>query len=249
MLNSIYAAGSGMQVNLSRLDIVSNNTANMDSPGYKKAIAVTSSFAQELERSFQGKPAPDQTKVGTYLNDIKTDFSDGSMFFTGSDTDLCIGSSGFFSIQTPDGVGYTRNGSFATNADGILVTKTGYPVMGTRGTIHTGGYKTITISDNGTVQGDGQTIDQLLIADMPKPYQMIRTGGSLFYPYNASNAQKVDNPVIKQYYLESSNVNAVTILTEMIAMIDTNRQFEANQKVITTQDSILGRTISEMARL
>ena len=247
MLNGIYAASSGMQNDLVRLEILSNNTANMDTPGFKKAIAVTKSFTNGQNQSIQN--SPNQEKAGAYVNEIKTDFTDGAQVFTGSDLNMSINNDGFFTIQTPNGLAYTRNGSFSVNSEGYLVTQNGYYVMGENGTINVGTAEKLVVNEKGYVFGDGKQIDSLVVTDFPKPYQMTRAGASMFYPQDSNQAFQVSYPRVSQGYLESSNITHASVMVEMVNMINVQRSFEANQKVVTIVDQAMGKTVNEIAKV
>jgi flagellar basal-body rod protein FlgF len=217
-----------------------------------------------------GDMAPVVGKIGTGVenNEIFTEFEQGSLKQTENDFDLALDGQGFFSIQTPYGERYSRSGSFVLGKEGFLETKEGYPVLGEKGPIQVK-------ANNFKVDADGnvfvnmdyqddpfrlvgreendwkgmQKLDTIKIVDFPKERFLAKQGDSLWRSTEESGDAAVmaqgSRPKVEQGYVEASNVNPVL---EMVRMIEVNRAYEANQKTIQSEDSLLGK-LFETARV
>ena len=282
MVRGIYTGASGMSAQQVRLDAISNNLANLDTDGYKRDIAVHKSFAQLLLRRIDddgvtlnpfgsGDMAPVVGKIGTGVenNELYTEFEQGAFKETDSDFDLAMDGKGFFSVQTPYGERYTRNGAFVLGKEGLLETKEGYPVLGENGPIQIKANnfkidKDGNVYVNKTFQDDPfrmvsrdentwdklEKLDTLKVVDFPKDRFIAKQGSNLWASTeesgDAAALQQGSRPKVVQGFVEASNVNPVL---EMVQMIDVNRAYEANQKTIQAEDSMLGKLINETARL
>ena len=149
MIRGWYIGASGMNAQQNRLDAISNNLANVDTTGYKKDIAVSKSFSELLIRRTEADgiiknsmgsqdvaPIIGKLGLGVETNELYTDFNQGSFKNTDTKTDFALSGQGFFTVQTPFGQRYTRNGNFNIGKEGILETKEGYPVLGENGYIN-----------------------------------------------------------------------------------------------------------------
>jgi len=161
MIRGWYIGASGMNGEQNRLDAISNNLANVDTTGYKRDVRVSKSFSELLLRrtnadgvyetpfgSADAAPIIGKLGLGIETNEQFTDFEQGSFKTTGTKTDFALGGKGFFTVQTPIGERYTRNGNFFIGKERILETKDGYPVMGEKGiiTLTNSGYTAFQIS-------------------------------------------------------------------------------------------------------
>ncbi|ASQ29503.1 flagellar basal-body rod protein FlgF [Borrelia miyamotoi] len=214
--------------------------------------------------------APVVGKIGTGVeeNEIYTSFEQGPLKITGNPLDLALTNEGFFVVQTPEGSRYTRNGSFTLGKEGILVTKDGYPVIGEKGYIHLK-HNNFKITDQGQIFHNTifeenpkrlvsehenswenyELLDNLKIVNFEKPRFLKKQGSSLWNSTEISGKAKDiainSRPKIETGALEGSNVNAIN---EMVSMITVNRAYEANQKIIQTEDSLLGKLINEIGK-
>ena len=200
-----------------RLDSVTHNIANVNTPGFKvERLCFPSGVS---EGSLMRRPA------------AVIDYSPGVMRKTGNVLDLAIGGKGFFAIQTKEGVAYTRDGRFTLDKDKKLVTKAGDFVLGRSGKIDITG-NNIEINERGIITVDGGEVGALKIVDFGKPARLARFGNGLFHdPGNLAVPKEEENPEIQSGYLELSNVQAIK---EMVEMIDIQRTFETYQKVMQT---------------
>ncbi|MCG6533826.1 MAG: flagellar basal-body rod protein FlgF [Syntrophales bacterium LBB04] len=202
----------------SRLDVISNNIANIGTPGFK------------VERVYPG----DATSSSEYANGesalLYVDYSQGVMQQTGNPLDVAIQGEGFFVVQTKEGSAYTRKGNFTINRNSQLVTQSGDNVLGENGPIQING-KSVNIDNEGTISVEGTEVGKLKVAKFDNPQKLVRQGGGLFMDPGTAGLEKVDKPEINSGHLELANVNAIQ---EMVEMIDIQRSFESYQKTIQT---------------
>jgi flagellar basal-body rod protein FlgF len=247
MIRGIYAAASGMLVETIRNDAIANNLANVNTTGYKKNVALSKDFASVLvQRINDGDQALNigSMGMGAVVNEITTVQSKGALRFTGNKFDLAVEGQGFFMVQTPFGIRYTRNGEFTRNEQGELVNSEGYRVLGENGVIRING-NNLHISDDGQLVVDDNPVDRLQIVDFAEPKNLIKEGVSLF---NAESARQQRLPVgkVKQGYLEASNVNVVR---EMVDMLAGYRAYELNSKLVQAHDQLLEKAANEIGKV
>jgi flagellar basal-body rod protein FlgG len=187
-----------------------------------------------------------QLSYGIHSSEVEINFGQGQLQQTESSFDLALEDRGFFCIETPEGERYTRNGEFTKNAEGYLVTKEGYKVLGEGGYIKVGG-NNMTVNEKGEVYSDAQLADKLKLVDF-NDYKVLRKeGDGLVRIEEGIEAGTVAAAgTVHQGFLESSNVNSVKEMVEMITMM---RTYEANQKMIKIHDELLGKAVSEIARV
>ncbi len=239
MIRGIYTAAAGLDTDMDRIDIVANNIANIDTIGFKKDVYVTKSFSTML-----GNMMVSETPV---TDKVKTVYSQGDINYSGNPFDFAIDGNGFFAVQTDQGIGYTRRGVFRTNGEHTLVTSDGHPVLadGQEIKIPEGAFF---IHENGDIQSDGKFLGKLQLVDFPQPYALSKQGGNLFYP--DQGVQSVPSKaVVRQYYLEESNVSSLGAVIEMMALMNTMRHSESQQKIIQLQDETLQKVIDEVGRV
>jgi flagellar basal-body rod protein FlgG len=206
-----------------KLEMIANHLANVDTSGFKADMVTF----DEMLRSEMG-----------------IDFSPGPLKTTGNALDLALEADGFFKVRTARGDRYTRNGNFTLDAENILVTATGSPVMGEGGEITIEG-RDIQINREGEIFIDGALVDKLAVVSFESMQKMIKDGDSLFVGPTDSPEISVETPVVHQGALEGSNVEAVA---EMTRMIEIMRTYEALQKMIQAYDETDGRIISEVGK-
>lgn len=243
MSGSIYMATSGAEVQRLRLQILSNNLANINTSGYKEDHAV---FRLPDETMSAGNlPEPSSDGVSALMTGVipmttHTDFSNGPLQQTGNPLDLALDGEGFFSIQTEQGIRYTRNGAFTINPEGVLSTADGDPVMGEGGEITIDG-SDVRVDGSGTVIVDGRQTDHLRIVKINAPETLRKIGKSLFQLDETNGSEEaLGYGGVQQGYLEGSNVNAVKAMTELI---EVQRGYESYQKMIQTMGDLDARVI------
>jgi flagellar basal-body rod protein FlgG len=260
MNRSLYIAATGMNAQQSQMDVISNNLANVSTNGFKGSRAVFEDLMYQTIRqpganSTQETELASGSQIGTGVQQVATErlYTQGNLQQTGNSKDVAINGSGFFQVTMPDGTtSYTRDGSFQTNAQGQLVTSSGYAVNPSITIPPTA--TSITIGSDGTVSitqansTANTTVGQLQIATFINPTGLESKGENLLTETNASGAPSVSTPglngagTLQQGYTEASNVNVVQ---ELVNMIQTQRAYEINSKAVTTSDQML-QTLSQM---
>lgn len=239
----LYSAFLGMRSRMRTLDAQANNIANASTTGFKAERLAYNTF--EADKKSQ---SDQQLLVAGVASTNAIDFATGTFEQTNQQLDVAIKGDGFFQIQTPKGVRYTRAGNFSMNAAGQLVTKSGDLVVGERGGITLPTQGEIAIGEDGSISVDGRAIDKLKLVRFNNPTTALSQDGGSLFAANGSQAALADtNSSVLQGSLESSNINPIT---EMVAMINNNREFESLQKSVTLLMNDLGRKISgEIGRL
>jgi flagellar basal-body rod protein FlgF len=206
--------------------------------------------------------------TGVETNEVYTNFTQGAMKQTENPFDVALEGGGFMTVQTPQGERLTRNGAFVVNSDGYLVTKTGDFVLGENGPI-TLKLNNFQIDPDGTVWQNAtfatddkrlvsptenqwenrQRVDRLKIVDVKRERYLQKQGNSYWKATDESGPANVitdQRPKVDQGFLEGANVNAVQ---EMVEMIEVNRAYDANQKTIQTEDSLIGKLWNEVVKV
>lgn len=247
MIRGLYSAASGMLAEADRIDVISNNLANVNTAGFKKDVAVTKDFAEILiTRVNDGNDTPVIGGMGTgvVVDEVATIHAAGTIKTTGNDFDLAIEGKGFFTVQTPQGIRYTRNGTFAKSTQGELVTSDGYRVLGENGPIIINGGK-MTVGTDGRVLVDDVEVGQLRMRDFGDEKQLAKEGASLYTAPAGQQGQPFSGS-IKQGALEMSNVN---VISDMVNMIANYRNYEINGKVVQAHDQLLGKAANEVGKV
>jgi flagellar basal-body rod protein FlgG len=262
MSGDIYMAAAGALATERKLDLIANNLANINTAGFKRDIGQFRYAAPEdpvlLPENYEDiKDLPEVSVDGltaeAFWMEFRTvtDFSSGKFKKTGNTLDVAINGPGFFTIQTPEGLRYTRSGDFTINAEGVLTTKDGFPVMGTAGEIQlpvrTGqsGAETVAIDSEGGVTVGTTSVGELQIVDFDDLSQLKKIGNSLFaVPETGPGFIEARDYSVSQGFLELSNVDSVKMMTEMIEVL---RGYEAYQKVIQSIDKINQSAIREVS--
>ncbi|MBD3246378.1 MAG: flagellar basal-body rod protein FlgF [Candidatus Omnitrophica bacterium] len=250
MIRGLYISAAGMSSQMKNHEVISNNLANVDTAGFKKDEMVFESFREFLlsrvddPTDIGGNPVIGSVSLGVLPDDIVTDYSVGVPQETGRNLDLAIqGEDGFFVVETPQGARYTRAGNFHQTAGGAVVTSDGYPVLGDTGPIQIG-QSDFVVSQAGDVIVDGEIVNRILVVAVPED-ALVKEGDSLFRAQEDAAAVPLLDATVYQGFLESSNVNAVE---EMIDMISGLRLYEANQRSLSVQDETLAQLLNESLR-
>ena len=226
MENAGYAAINRQVGLLREMSSVAQNIANMSTTGYRREGVIFSEFVRDL--------GPDDPSLSMATGRVREpDFSVGAMRLTGAEFDLAIDGDGFFLIATPEGERLTRAGSFTRDAAGNLVTPDGYALLDAGGApvFAPPDARTIAIAPDGTLSADGTPLAQIGLWQPADPNQMRRTDGVRFAVEGAIDP--VEGGIIRQGYLESSNVNPVTEITRMI---EVQRAYELSQGMLERDD-------------
>jgi flagellar basal-body rod protein FlgG len=244
MNSGMYSALSGNLAAMTRMDVISNNLANINTPGFKKDKV---SFEGLLSSAATPSAVPQSSTADPILQkeNIFVDYETGPVVQTGNPLDMTIDGDGFFEVSTPQGLAYTRQGNFRLSSDGTLVTSDGYPVQGQGGGIVINGSK-IEIDAKGVIKVDGVEGATISMFDFPKPYAMKKTGSALFVPTDSQAVPQASTAALRQGHLEGSNVETIS---EMVQMIENTRYFEACQKVILGFNDMTSKAANELGRL
>src|SRR5450830_569258 len=260
MIRSLWISKTGLDAQQTQLDVISNNLANVSTNGFKRSRAVFEDLLYQTIRqpgaqSSQQTQLPSGLQIGTGVRPVTTEriHTQGNVNQTGNDKDVAIQGSGFFQVLMPDGTtGYTRDGSFQTDAQCQLVTSSGYAVQPPI-TVPATANK-ITIGRDGTVSvtqaGSTATtqLGTLQVTTFINPAGLESKGENLYAETSSSGTPSANTPGTNgagglwQGYVETSNVNVVE---EMVNMIQTQRAYEINSKAITTSDQMLAK-LSQM---
>ena len=263
MNQALWIAKTGLDAQQTRMAVVSNNLANVNTTGFKKGRAVFEDLIYQTCRppgaqSTQDTQLPSGLQIGTGVRTVATEkiFKQGNLVQTENCLDLAVEGRGFFQILMPNGdLGYTRDGSFQVNAEGQVVMSNGYPLQ--PGLTVPQGAQTVTIGSDGTVTAQlaGQTAPQnlgvLQLADFVNPAGLQAVGENLYLETAASGAAQQANPgqngvgTVIQGSLETSNVN---MAEELVNMIETQRAYEVNSKAISSADGMLQFVNNNLAR-
>jgi len=254
MNSALWAAKTGMDAQQSRMAVISNNLANVNTSGFKRDRAMFEDLLYQTIRqpgtnSAQDSLIPTGLNIGTGVRLVATQkiHGQGNLHVTENSLDLAIEGNGFFELQMPDGSsGYTRDGSFQLSVDGQMVNANGYPLQA--GITIPPNVNAVTIARDGTVSATapGATtatqIGTVPLVSFANPSGLQAIGGNLFRETGSSGAAQAGTAGLDglgqmvQGSIETSNVN---IVEELISMIETQRAYEINSKAISTTDSML----------
>jgi flagellar basal-body rod protein FlgG len=256
MIRSLWIAKTGLDAQQTQLDVISNNLANVSTNGFKRQRAIFEDLLYQTLRqpgaaSSQQSTIPSGLMLGAGVRPIATEhiFTQGSLQNTTNPLDIAINGQGFFQIQMPDGtLAYTRDGAFQMDSTGQVVTSSGYPVSPAITIPSTA--TSITISRDGIVSvilAGATTATQLgniQLASFVNQGGLQSAGENLFVETASSGTPTPNTPgsngtgLLNQGYVETSNVN---VAEELVSMIQTQRAYELNSKVISTSDNMLAR--------
>ncbi len=244
MIDALTMTQAGMANDVQRLQVISNNIANVGTLGFKKEVGVTRPFHAYLAEGLlpsvrDGAPGsgPEFTRV--------TDFSGGSLKHTGNPLDLAIEGGGFLTVSTPLGDAYTRQGILQIDESGRLVTGSGHPVLGTGGEIRLT-TSTPRIDQTGTVWEGATAVAQLQLVNIARPETLMKSGDGLYQASDTTDVLPGSGLRVRQGYAETANV---VTMNEMIKLIETMRHFEASQKLVQGYDGMLDKAINEAGAL
>ncbi len=231
---------SAMQYLQEKMDVVSNNLANTNTSGFKR----NGLFIDQLMGAEQAN-IRNQIKQPLPAGELKTytEFNQGGVRQTNNKLDFAINGDGFFTVQTPDGIAYTRDGQFTVNEEGLLTTVNGYPVMGQSGNIKVEN-GLLSVTEDGTIALNNQIVDKFDIKSF-KIKEGVQMSDNLWRPKTDEVDVQTVNPDVKQGYLELSNVSVVK---EMVEMISIQRWYNVNERSIKTNDDALNKAVNQIAR-
>jgi len=256
MIRSLWIARTGLDAQQTQLDVIANNLANVSTNGFKRGRAVFEDLLYQTLRqpgaqSSQQTQIPTGLQLGTGVRPVSTAriFTQGNLQKTDGTLDIAVQGNGFFQVLLPDGTtAYTRDGAFQKDNQGQIVTADGYPLQPNI-TIPADALS-LTIGTDGTVSitqaGNAATtqIGSIQLATFINPGGLQSMGQNLFLETAASGTPTPNTPgtngagIVNQGYVETANVN---VAEELVTMIQTQRAYELNSKVVSTSDAMLGR--------
>ena len=256
MIRSLWISKTGLDAQQTQMDVIANNLANVGTNGFKRSRAVFEDLLYQTLRqpgaqSSQQTQLPSGLQLGTGVRPVTTEriFTQGNLQQTGNSKDVAIQGQGFFQVLRPDGsTAYTRDGSFQTDFQGQLVTSSGYFIQPAIAIPPNS--QSITIGRDGTVSVTTPEstvpvqVGTVQIATFINPAGLQSVGENLYIETASSGTPNITNPgadgagVLNQGYVETSNVNVVE---ELVNMIQTQRAYEINSKSVQTSDQMLQR--------
>ena len=245
------------------VDNVANNLANVSTSGFKQTLMQIESapsmgiFRLQTDpgtvsgRALPGVPVAQYVGVlgtGSQIHDTPSSFEQGPLQQTGNSLDLAITGSGnaFFTVATPQGTRYTRGGEFVKDAQGYLRTQDGYAVLSNQGqAIRLQDQGAVAVASDGTITQDGRQVSQLQITAFNNLLSVRPEGANTFATSGNAGAATATGASVEQGFLEKSNANVVR---SMVDLITAERWFDANEKVIKTQDDATNLAITQVAK-
>lgn len=251
MVKGFYTLTSGMLTQQHRLDTISNNMANVSTPGYKKDKLATTTFREELTSRTgsvdkSSVKALNDTSMIRVPDEVVTNYEQGAFDVTGRTFDFAIQGPGFFQIQTQNGERYTRNGSFTLDENGYLSLQPIGRVSGENGPI-------LLDNDHFTVDAtglitleDGTVVDRILCVDFQDYSQLVKTGEGTLQSNNNANSLRTQNSQLKWKSLEHSNVSA---MEEMVDMMGSQRAIQSGSQILKIYDQLIQKAVNEIGRI
>lgn len=275
-LRDLWVPLSGAIAQQHKVDTIANNVANANSPGFKRDQVVFKEYLTALDKGHDPIDIPNKEfaprdfyhtfgaeNAMVKVDGSYTDFSQGQLVPTNNPFDLALNGKGFFEILAPNGIRYSRAGQLTLNAQGLLVTSQGYPVLShidhsildtdsenfppPNERLITINYPNPVINLQGEIYSEGQRVGKLSIVEFLDPHALKKEGSGLFinqHDQNISRNSQIKTAVY-QGHIEQSNVNAIS---EMSRLINAHRNFESIQRVIRTYDDISSKGVNEISR-
>lgn len=257
MVRGLYTAWTGMRNQQKKLDVISNNVANASTTGYKNQGVTSQSFDDMLALKIRDRSVNYNTDerignmyLGVKIGEEYTEYTQGSLRETGNTFDLAIDGDGFFRVRVVDTNGnshirYTRAGNFTITRDGYITDADGNHLQSEAGDMIVPTDAKITIDKGGAVYANNELVDTLTIYDFEDYDYLKKFADTMYEPVNGAT-EKEPTGVIRQGYLEQSNVN---VINQMVSLINITRAYEASQKVIQTMDSTLDQSVNSVGRV
>jgi len=265
MQNGFYVATGAMVTQFNKLDVISNNLANLNTPAFKRNDVVVADFSRIYQETKDTLPLNNHTKEAAQFINRNIDrvpqvseqyitFAQGGVKATGNPLDFALKrEDAFFMVDTPQGVRLTQNGAFTLNDAGVVVTKEGYPVLPanyfqTNQPMQFNPEAEITVDNNGNVYANGEIVNAFYIAQPEDIRRLQKEGDHLYVVEDLDQIRLLeDADVVAQGFLETSNVNPVR---EMVGLIEAQRMVEMYQKVMTAHmDDLNSDAINKLANV
>lgn len=224
-------AAQGLQGSMQRLTHISQNLANVQTPGYKRIVSAQRPFATEMD-------------AAALQIDGALDAAPGSLRATGNALDVAIAGEGFFVVQAAQGPALTRQASLHLDSLGRVVNDVGLPLQGDRGELRAGSATAaLRVDAHGEVWADARSLGRLQVLRVGDPMALQPLGGGLYRSSDSNLGQAVDSPKVMAGYQEASNVNSSD---EMVRLMETSRHFEALTRTVQGYDESLQSAIRKL---
>ncbi len=244
MVRGFYALGSGILTQSRILSGISNNLANLETPGYKKKQVSVTTFGKMVINRVDSQKTPIGSMNMIALADkTNTIHSEGTLKSTDRNLDFAIQGEGFFAVQGQGGTVYTRNGSFNVDDEGYLVLKGQGRVIGNNGPIQVG-TDDFTADSQGNIIVNGTMTDRIAVYNFADYNNLKTTGEGMFTA--AGGATLMQNPEIKWKTIEGSNVNSAE---EMTNAVSAQRNLQTCSQAIKMYDQVLARAVTDIAKI
>jgi flagellar basal-body rod protein FlgF len=237
-VDAVRIAALGMARDLSRMETISQNMANVLTPGYKQQIRMDQAFGAQMQAA-QSATSIEPAAPAAIL---RLDPTGGTLRVTGRPSDVAIEGEGFFEVQLPTGTAYTRNGAMKVGLNGQLTGEGGAVFAAESGAVTMTGTP-FSIDANGAIRQDGKVLAHLKVVRFTDPGQMVALGGGMYAQGGASVLLAPATNTLRAGFLENSNVNSTQ---EMVRMTETVRHFESMQKIMQGVDETLEKTIRKL---
>lgn len=247
MFRGIYNSLTGMGVQQARLDVISNNLANLNTSGYKGEQVISRTFGQvmlghqgPLTRGINGVGP---TNMGSVVSRVVTNLDQGQLVSTGNFTDLALVGDGYFMVQVGERELYSRDSALSVDGEGYLINSRGHRVLSDRGHVKVDSEE-FTVNPDGTVLAQDQEY-RLRLVEFADNSKLEKVGENYFAASEEAEEVTVTTQ-IQQGFVERSNVDVIKEITDMIAVM---RSYEASQKIIQAQDEMLNKAVNQVGSL
>ncbi|MBI4874040.1 MAG: flagellar hook basal-body protein [Acidobacteria bacterium] len=235
------AAAAGLRARMESLELLANNLANASTAGYKADREF-----YDLYRSPEAAASPDVARL-PLIEKPWTDYSQGTLTATGNPLDLSLDGRGFFSVDGPGGVLYTRGGGLRLARDGTLATPEGYPLRNAGGRpVRLDPALPFEIARDGAVRQSGQELARLAVTDFPQPDALVKKGGNYFHMTDPAAPGRRSAAEVHQGAIENANFNSAESAVRLVSVL---RQFEMLQRALALGGEMNRRAVEEVARV
>lgn len=247
MIRGLYAAASGLTAAMRNMAVLTNNLANARTPGFKQERPATATFSQqqvlrvgaEREARRLGRMA-----LASVAELPELDLGQGPLEATGRPLDLALAGPGFLAVESPEGVRYTRGGGLVRDTQGLLVTASGAVALGEDGPLRVPD-GALAIAPDGSVLVDSVAAGRLRLVEFPEGTVLVQVGENELAASDPAAAQAAVETTVRQGFLEGSNVDLTATMTTMLEL---QRAYQANQRMIQYQEELTARLVTEIAR-
>jgi flagellar basal-body rod protein FlgF len=247
----LYLSAMGVLANSHRQDVIANNLANAETVGFKKDLALFQE--QRTEAQLRGRSISRESNElleplggGLVPSGTTLDLSQGPIESTGNPLDVAIVGDGFFAVRNGDRLMLSRAGRFQVDRNGILATDAGHAVLSEKMNSITLAPGAVDIGKDGTITQDGKTVGRLGVFSVPNPKLLAKRGANLMSYPDIERSLKTSDAQLRNGALEQANCEPTT---ELAALMDTQRQLEANANMIRYQDQMLSRLVNDVAKI